>query len=166
MIFIFISARFGLMHMIATNLCVWLHVLIQETKHQIMIVVNPNGTTVPTIEIELINKWAHVDSVVEDLSEDYFDSFVNKDKDYVSTFATTSSSITTISSIPGRVIKRSIADHESVTHGHCRRSNVIGQLVQDASQFLFPCTIEYSLICAAILYMMWKHTEIERSVLK
>ena len=131
-----------------------------------MIVVNPNGTTVPTIEIELINKWAHVDSVVEDLSEDYFDSFVNKDKDYASTFASLATSIvtsTTASPISsGRVIKRSIVDHESVTHGHCRRSNVIGQLVQDASQFLFPCTIEYSLICAAILYMMWKHTEIER----
>lgn len=38
----------------------------------------------------------------------------------------------------------------------CRRSNIIGTLVQDASPFLFPCTIEYSLICAAILYIMWR----------
>lgn len=38
----------------------------------------------------------------------------------------------------------------------CRRSNIIGTLVQDASPFLFPCTIEYSLICAAILYVMWR----------
>lgn len=29
--------------------------------------------------------------------------------------------------------------------------------MQDASPFLFPCTIEYSLICAAILYVMWKN---------
>lgn len=146
------------MHMIATNLCVWLHVLIQETKHQIMIVVNPNGTVVPTIEIELINKWANVDSVVEDISNDYFDSFVNKDS--MSTYPSTPT--TQASTLGHRIIKRSIGDHESVTHGHCRRSNVIGQLVQDASQFLFPCTIEYSLICAAVLYMMWKHTEVER----
>lgn len=33
----------------------------------------------------------------------------------------------------------------------------MGQLVQDVSPFLFPCTIEYSLICAAILYVMWKN---------
>lgn len=33
----------------------------------------------------------------------------------------------------------------------------MGSLVQDASGFLFPCTIEYSLICAAILYVMWKN---------
>lgn len=38
----------------------------------------------------------------------------------------------------------------------CRRTNIIGTLVQDASPFLFPCTIEYSLICAAILYVMWR----------
>ena len=29
-------ARFGLMHMTATNLCVWLNLIVQETKHEIM----------------------------------------------------------------------------------------------------------------------------------
>lgn len=29
-------ARFGLMHMIGTNLCIWLNVLVQETKHEII----------------------------------------------------------------------------------------------------------------------------------
>lgn len=62
-------------------------------------------------------------------------------------------------------------EHPPEAHGHhivarglkgphhlyeCRRTNIIGSLVQDASPFLFPCTIEYSLICAAILYVMWK----------
>lgn len=28
-------ARFGLMHMVATNLCEWLYVLVEETKHDI-----------------------------------------------------------------------------------------------------------------------------------
>lgn len=27
--------RFGMMHMIATNLCVWLNVLVTETEHEI-----------------------------------------------------------------------------------------------------------------------------------
>lgn len=30
-----VVARFGLMHMVATNLCEWLHVLVEETKHEI-----------------------------------------------------------------------------------------------------------------------------------
>lgn len=38
----------------------------------------------------------------------------------------------------------------------CRRANIMGTLVQNAAPFLFPCTIEYSLICAVILFEMWK----------
>lgn len=30
-----VIARFGLMHMIATNICEWLYVLVEETKHEI-----------------------------------------------------------------------------------------------------------------------------------
>lgn len=144
----FSLARFGLMHMIATNLCVWLHVLIQETKHQIMILVNPNVTELmPDFSIA----WEHVNDVVEEISEDYLESInlgpVNPESHHIS--------------------KRSLDDHSLyTTHGECRRSNVIGQLVQDASQFLFPCTIEYSLICAAILYIMWKSFEDERYILE
>lgn len=43
-------------------------------------------------------------------------------------------------------------------HGdqHCHEGRVMGSLVAKASPFLFPCTIEYSLICAVILYEMWK----------
>lgn len=143
------------MHMIATNLCVWLHVLIQETKHQIFMIVNPNSTH--HLMSTLANSWNHAEHVVEELSEDYFDTFEEESIDQITTSASVASS--TISS--HSISRRSIVDHESVTHGLCRRSNVIGQLVQDASQFLFPCTIEYSLICAAVLYMMWKHTEKE-----
>lgn len=31
-----IVARFGMMHIVATNLCIWLNVIIQETKHEIL----------------------------------------------------------------------------------------------------------------------------------
>lgn len=30
-----VVSRFGLMHMVATNLCEWLYVLVEETKHEI-----------------------------------------------------------------------------------------------------------------------------------
>lgn len=59
----------------------------------------------------------------------------------------------------------SVAVHEIVKRAsgtpivvECRRTNIMGSLVQNASPFLFPCTIEYSLICAVILYEMWKQT--------
>lgn len=86
--------RFGFMHLIATNLCEWLYVLVEETKHEIH-----------HLERTMISKAnASIHSIEEP----------------------------------------------------CKRSNVMGTLVQNASPFLFPCTIEYSLICAVILYEMWK----------
>ena len=35
--------------------------------------------------------------------------------------------------------------------------DLMGALTQNASPFLFPCAIEYSLICAAIMYTIWRH---------
>lgn len=94
--------RFGFMHMVATNLCEWLYVLVEETKHEIhhlehTILAPVNGTQ-------------HVADVIP-----------------------------------------------------CRRSNIMGALLQNAAPFLFPCTIEYSLICAVILYEMWKEVIINTS---
>ncbi|XP_046395371.1 proton channel OtopLc-like isoform X2 [Ischnura elegans] len=98
-------ARFGLMHMIAMNMCEWLYVIVEETKHEIVHLTYP----------------PHGDH--HDYHEDG------------SSNATSSA----------------VADLYD-----CRRTNIMGTLVQNASPFLFPCTIEYSLICAVILYAMWK----------
>lgn len=40
-----LAARFGLMHMIGTNLSVWLNVLVQETKHEILTFYNPENNS-------------------------------------------------------------------------------------------------------------------------
>lgn len=65
--------------------------------------------------------------------------------------------------IARNLAKRSMSEE----HVNCHRTNIMGTLVQNASPFLFPCTIEYSLICAVILYEMWKKVkslpDIERS---
>lgn len=136
------------MHCIATNICVWLHVLIQETKHQIMMLLYPNKSHDINMKMD---------------SKSPLNSLLNPLPTIASSFLTPFQSLNienvinkTHSTIDHRM-KRSIEDHEIFTHGICRRSNVIGQLVMDASQFLFPCTIEYSLISAAILYIMWKN---------
>ncbi|XP_072941800.1 proton channel OtopLc-like isoform X2 [Epargyreus clarus] len=90
--------RFGFMHMIATNLCEWLYVLVEETKHEIH----------------------HLEH--------------------------------------SSLLKSHIV-HNKTEVIPCRRSNVMGTLLQNVSPFLFPCTIEYSLICAVILYEMWKEVK-------
>ncbi|KAL1116295.1 hypothetical protein AAG570_005790 [Ranatra chinensis] len=120
-----VLARFGLMHMIGTNLSVWLNVLVQETKHEILTFYNPENNTIE------------------------FNAKANPHLSY--------NKLTASMALP--------SSHHRVPRGlkgphhiyECRRANIMGSLVQDASPFLFPCTIEYSLICAAILYVMWKN---------
>ena len=36
---------------------------------------------------------------------------------------------------------------------------ILRKLLHDASPFLFPCTIEFSLICAVLLFEMWKRVD-------
>lgn len=106
-----VISRFGLMHMVATNLCEWVYVLVEETKHEIDHLGhhNEHHAFLPMNSTHDIHKRAtSVEIVVE-----------------------------------------------------CRRTNIMGRLVQNASPFLFPCTIEYSLICAVILYEMWKKIKME-----
>lgn len=109
-----VIARFGLMHMVATNLCEWIYVLVEETKH----------------EIDHLGHHTHPSA----LSNDTHD------------------------------IHKRATSVEIVVD--CRRTNIMGRLVQNASPFLFPCTIEYSLICAVILYEMWKKIKVEESSTK
>ncbi|XP_062580213.1 proton channel OtopLc-like [Saccostrea cucullata] len=39
----------------------------------------------------------------------------------------------------------------------CFWSDLFGEFVQRAGPYLYPCKIEYSLICAAIVYAMWRN---------
>ncbi|CAO1370323.1 unnamed protein product, partial [Diamesa serratosioi] len=107
-----VISRFGLMHMVATNLCEWLYVLVEETKH----------------EIDHIGHENHFDST----------DFHN-------------------ASLALHLHKRATSVEIVI---ECRRTNIMGRLIQNASPFLFPCTIEYSLICAVILFEMWKKIKI------
>ncbi|XP_049521231.1 proton channel OtopLc isoform X3 [Dermacentor silvarum] len=128
-------ARFGLMHMISANICVWLHVLIQETKHQLLDFIQRNETNLLAMAINPIPNIASEEEE-EHLNPVHYETH---SKDH-------------------HRIERSAGEHglHHDTH-NCRRANIMGELVQNASPFLFPCTIEYSLISAGILYIMWKN---------
>lgn len=119
-------ARFGLMHMIGTNLSVWLNVLVQETKHEILTFYNPENNSLRISHRLGSKNILHLPAALpEHLPEAH------------------------------HIVARGLKGPHHIYE--CRRTNIIGSLVQDASPFLFPCTIEYSLICAAILYVMWKN---------
>ncbi|XP_026278087.1 proton channel OtopLc-like isoform X2 [Frankliniella occidentalis] len=112
-----VVAQFGLMHMIATNLCEWLTVIIEEAKHEIH-------------HLHLVGGLASLnDSLTEDGGGHHH-----------------------------HVATRSSHDGPHDAVDECIASDILGALVRNASPFLFPCTIEYSLICAVVLFEMWKVT--------
>ena len=51
----------------------------------------------------------------------------------------------------------SSGDHHYLQGSSCGRINIMGTIVKDAAPYLFPFIIEYSLIGAAVIYVMWKH---------
>ncbi|KRG07192.1 proton channel OtopLc isoform X1 [Drosophila mojavensis] len=147
-----VTSRFGLMHMVATNLCEWLYVLVEETKHEIFHInhhdmdqgLDPmlhNGThggpDWPSLNQSLqVHGPLNTGLRIQNHSNE---STINKILVNI-----TVSNLTTV------------ATPTQTTFSGCSRTTIMGALVQQLSPFLFPCTIEYSLICAVILFEMWK----------
>ncbi|CAH1390023.1 unnamed protein product [Nezara viridula] len=52
---------------------------------------------------------------------------------------------------------QALIDHRSLSSENCERNNIMGTIVQDSAPYLFPFIIEYSLIGAAVIYVMWRH---------
>ncbi|XP_055524552.1 proton channel OtopLc-like isoform X2 [Wyeomyia smithii] len=124
-----VFARFGLMHMVATNLCEWLYVLVEETKHEIH-------------HLADLHSHSQIASTVAEFTTTSVNIQASNETNAV------------WSNQNHSLVKRASKDLSEYID--CKRTNIMGSLVQNASPFLFPCTIEYSLICAVILYEMWK----------
>ncbi|XP_046803308.1 proton channel OtopLc isoform X2 [Lucilia cuprina] len=141
-----VFSRFGLMHMVGTNLCEWLYVLVEETKHEIFHIAHHEGEhgnagnlsagSHGGVDWAAVNATLHVNHHIGDQANN-------------STIAAVVSHV--LKNITEATTEMSMMD----SHG-CSRTTIMGSLVQQLSPFLFPCTIEYSLICAVILYEMWK----------
>ncbi|XP_065336190.1 proton channel OtopLc-like [Cloeon dipterum] len=117
-----VIAKFGLMHMIATNLCEWLYVLIEETKS----------------DIYHIREKTFQHSLHDSSSIEYDDD----DSSFEETFWSEG---------------RDFPLNANWTSQECYKTNIMGNLLKDTSPYLFPCNVEYSLLCAVILAVMWKN---------
>lgn len=122
-----VIARFGLMHMVSTNLCEWLYTLVEETKHEIW---------------HLSHAAAHPEGIH---THEAYSENINFNNTMNSTLNANETDLHLLQPVSA-----------SQQYKDCQRTNIMGSLVQNASPFLFPCTIEYSLICAVILFEMWK----------
>nr|NP_001285581.1 Otopetrin-like b, isoform D [Drosophila melanogaster]AHN54096.1 Otopetrin-like b, isoform D [Drosophila melanogaster] len=138
-----VTSRFGLMHMVATNLCEWLYVLVEETKHEIFHIsqheVDPAHDLVIHNSSMSRTDWAAVN---ESLHQHHHHHALNN---------------TLVANVSSVIVNMTITPSPTpAAFSGCSRTTIMGALVQQLSPFLFPCTIEYSLICAVILFEMWK----------
>ncbi|KAK4311564.1 hypothetical protein Pmani_016929 [Petrolisthes manimaculis] len=164
-----IIARFGLMHMIGTNLCIWLNVLVQETKHEIINLRfghgSHDGSTVSAATSGHIIKandhlmesavLGHNDNTSHAVESTHAHDAVNH-TDHSSDHHPIHD-LHTASNETHDITRRSAGHEQAFSIYECSRSELMGELVDNASPFLFPCTIEYSLLCAGVLYVIWNN---------
>ncbi|CAG0916537.1 unnamed protein product [Notodromas monacha] len=183
-----VVARFGLMHMIATNLCIWLYVLVEESKHELLQgdhqssanhhvpKVDHSFAGIPAVHHPHDEHHQHTsagnESVLDTISnlifgvEDPVGNGSTLFPEFLVVQANASASSSSASEYPHSTnnlvptpLTLGLVGSGPHTVHECLRTNMMGELVQNASPFLFPCVIEYSLICAAVLYVMWKNVE-------
>ena len=122
--------RFGLMHMIATNVCVWIKALVMEANHEVINFPKRNIRDVANISFIELN----VNEI--DFDEDLMNETVFSDSDEV------------------------LELEESDIKYMCDNP-IIYQLKQDSSPYLYPCLVQFSLICGAVLLIMWRNVASE-----
>ncbi|KAK6959789.1 otopetrin-2 [Biomphalaria glabrata] len=113
-------ARFGLIHMSATNICVWLRSIVVETVHVIM-----SDQRERHEAIERSSGAINV-STVNGTRQNLYQAALSED----------------LGTLP---------------EVDCHWDAMMGKIVEKSSLYLYPCTIEYSLVCACVLYVIWSN---------
>ncbi|OQV16327.1 hypothetical protein BV898_09474, partial [Hypsibius exemplaris] len=124
-------SRFGLMHMMATNVCIWLSVLVEETKHELQ------GAT---MELQLFRPNGFLGSFIDGITNDSAESIAQ---------------VATTQSFQSGIFNNELRNSTYADASSCRSRTTVGNVLQQASPFLYPCIVEHSLICAALTYVMW-----------
>ncbi|XP_045478835.1 uncharacterized protein LOC123683888 isoform X7 [Harmonia axyridis] len=196
-----VIARFGLMHVVATNICVWIRTLVLEYIKEVTLYHRKmfNSTfpssyspiaesirlhTMRNANSVLGTHLVQPDKIIPTLSSIATSTGISTPtvKTFISnslrTAATTLRSVpTTIPTTTTRLAEDntkslnfserlsdlypqalvSLNSTMNITDNTCGRLNIMGTIVNDSAPYLFPFIIEYSLIGAAVIYVMWKH---------
>ncbi|XP_075592141.1 proton channel OtopLc-like isoform X2 [Dermatophagoides farinae] len=119
-------ARIGLMHLVATNICVWIRTLGKEALHELKS--NSSNLSLPESSSS---------------SSSFSNDFTTKTKSNV------------MSTSIGNITVNHFSHTINSTYFQCQNENVMGSILLNASPYLYPFIVEYSLIAAAFLYIMW-----------
>ncbi|XP_059167549.1 proton channel OtopLc-like [Physella acuta] len=117
-------ARFGMMHMCGTNICVWLRSIVVETLHVIDVDKRSKQQDLPV----------HMTSTHTPAYRDVNNTWLHQGEGHHTDNA--------MGMLPEL---------------DCHWDAMMGRVVEKSSIYLYPCTIEYSLVCACVLYVMWSN---------
>uniref|UniRef100_A0A182KGP6 Otopetrin n=1 Tax=Anopheles christyi TaxID=43041 RepID=A0A182KGP6_9DIPT len=110
-------------------------------QHSTAAVANGTTTTTPSTGSSFLDTFMdHVNYLQRNNSLDQ--TYESLDALFPSAFVATSTAAVTTN---------------ATTAVSCGRVNIMGTIVQDSAPYLYPFIIEYSLIGAAVIYVMWKH---------
>lgn len=108
------------------------------------------STIVSTLSSPLKTTATTSTELFRDLVDD--NAYLNYRKNATSSLDTTFESLESL--FPEPLFALSTAHPNGTT---CGKINIMGTIVKDSSPYLYPFIIEYSLIGAVVLYVMWKH---------
>lgn len=132
-------ARFGLMHMVGTNLSVWCRELVKETIREI------------NEHMSLKKGATHTMPEAEPLT--YVTAGSGNGSEY--SFNPDNGDLSVLVSSVGGINTSVNVGPDIVNDPQCLETSLMSKVVEDAAPYLYPCSIQYSLICAGILYTMW-----------
>ncbi|KAL0273350.1 UNVERIFIED_CONTAM: hypothetical protein PYX00_006039 [Menopon gallinae] len=132
-----LAARFGFMHLTATNLALWIRLIIWESGNEWTYFVHLSQTTKAGIHSS--------SEIPTPLQLRGFPKFVTRKERDIGFTEVSSSAYQPISD-----------DHISqvVSLHHCLNTNSLGQLWTSSMPFLYPFIIQFSLIAAAVTFVM------------
>ncbi|XP_043199848.1 proton channel OtopLc-like isoform X2 [Amphibalanus amphitrite] len=178
-------ARFGFIHLVATNLSVWFRMVIWDSAHEwvhfVHLHAQPDrplqygGTPSPSalrlqgfpglkdlgyegyLDVDVTTEASPVD---RSLDLGMRDSGVLY---YGNPFTSGAESVTA-PCVNGSLFSFTTAHAQRVMRLYqCYNNNTLGQMWTKSMPYLFPFIVEYSLIAAAVTYIMWKSVGRERS---
>lgn len=123
------------------------------------IVVTESSTSSSTAETAEFDSFSTTTTTTTTTSETpaFLDHFVDH-VDYMQRNNSLEQSYESLESLfPQAFVAASTAVSSNGTAISCGRVNIMGTIVQDSAPYLYPFIIEYSLIGAAVIYVMWKH---------
>jgi len=130
-----VVARFGKMHMVATNLCVWLRVIAIETMHEL------HHSTDDHHGDDNHHDDHHYDDA---LAADHGNASRHRRGYDSAVFMTNDSQIHAV-------------DGHVDGCGHGQNQGMLSPAISKVRPYLFACTVEYSLITAGVMYLMWRN---------